>query len=140
MLMPEPVRYRNKKAYPGTGMLQYRNEMMNAEMPMPSYDCSAIFVQTGQIWMHIECCGLLISHTCRHFDFYTYVHLQGGAWEYGYKTAELVKPHCMRGAIRNHQVVAFLPLSGRNVKFLLPQKKISQVVFFTFLLLDSLES
>jgi hypothetical protein len=32
---PTPVRYFNKEAQSGTGMLRYRTEMMNAGMPMP---------------------------------------------------------------------------------------------------------
>jgi hypothetical protein len=48
----------------------------------------------------------------------------GRAGKYGYKRTELVKPHCMRGAIRNHQVVAFFTTFWRNYKFHLPQKDI----------------
>jgi hypothetical protein len=35
--MPEPVRCRNKVTQPGTGMLRYWTEILDAEMPMPSY-------------------------------------------------------------------------------------------------------
>jgi hypothetical protein len=35
--VPEPVRCRNKVTQPGTGMLQYWTQILDAEMPMPSY-------------------------------------------------------------------------------------------------------
>jgi hypothetical protein len=34
MLLPEPVRYRNKGTQSGTGMLRYRTEIQDAGMPM----------------------------------------------------------------------------------------------------------
>ncbi len=34
--MPEPVWYQNKESQSGTGMLQYRTEMMNAGMLIPA--------------------------------------------------------------------------------------------------------
>jgi hypothetical protein len=36
LLMPETVRYRNKGARPGTGMLQYQTEVADAGMPIPA--------------------------------------------------------------------------------------------------------